>query len=928
MKKKLSTVVVLTLLMLLATVGSLWAAPAQQDDIDEIDAAAERVAEIQASEPTLRDDFSSDNNGWTEDDDGLGNGLVIDEEAYFLRIETALEQPLLVGTAERTVENFLFTVEAMPVAFPDYSEMGVAFRADAEESYFFLVSSDGEYALIRAEAGDFELVVEAEFSPLIELDEEGVIELGVLAEGEAVALLVNGEVVATVEDVDLLDGEVGVFLAQPDVPPLEVSFDNFTLWDLDELADAPSDPITTTGDLATTDDMTTTGEIAAADDLTATANVTEAEEITEVDEITETEAVSETGNGTIPSLAQQLETVRGTEPLYYDEFRRDSGDWSLADEDEQTIAYAERALNVEVNEGGMLYFSLNEAAADLATTSYLLEVEATTDSEEGAGSYDVLFNYQDDNNYYDFYVVDDSYGLLKRTDGEWKAPVEESATDALLLEADDVNRLGVLVRGTTVSLLINGELVAQVEDDALMPGAIGLGAELLDAEGSFRVSFDNLDLWEVEEMAIAAPEVDADMSAEMNVSERLDEIRSNEPDAVNEFRRDDGAWPTLEEEDAESFYTGRAYHIQLNADALLRLMYEGEPFTWDNFLAEVDTMRVEGSGNYGLSFRYTDDEHYYLFSLRDDTFSLRMPAADGEWEALIDWTTSDAIIDEFDEINRLGVLAQGNQITLLINDEVVAQLEDDALTEGAVGLAAGTFDEDFHEVAFDNLEIWTAEAEVVDDDVDALDESDKPDVDEEALIDAEELAAIRSEEPLYYNDFRRETNGWAELDQETYSTVYADRAYELTVTEANHRASVTNSEAIAELELTNYLIEVDVFSIDVLPEDGYGLVVRNEEASYLFAIGAGGYVLGRESDEAQEELISGTSTAIEEGAEAVNRLGVLVQEGTITLLINGEPVAATTVDLAETTAVGFVGLTGEEEGLVVAFDELEIWSLE
>ena len=131
-----------------------------------------------------------------------------------------------------------------------------------------------------------------------------------------------------------------------------------------------------------------------------------------------------------------------------------------------------------------------------------------------------------------------------------------------------------------------------------------------------------------------------------------------------------------------------------------------------DFLLEVEGAQLAGpTGQYGVFFRQVDDQNFYFYAVTPfQTYSL-WKMVDGEWTALIEWTTAEAILPEEGDVNRIGVLAEGEQITLLVNDVAVAQIEDDTFTEGNVALAAGTFDEGGIEVEFDNLEIWELASE-------------------------------------------------------------------------------------------------------------------------------------------------------------------------------------------------------------------------
>ncbi len=93
------------------------------------------------------------------------------------------------------------------------------------------------------------------------------------------------------------------------------------------------------------------------------------------------------------------------------------------------------------------------------------------------------------------------------------------------------------------------------------------------------------------------------------------------------------------------------------------------------------------SGEYGLIFRQTSDEDYYLFEVNaSNQYALYLHSADG-WEVLIDWTPHPSI--SADGPNRLEVIGQGTYFAFNINNEFVADYSDERLSQGAVGLLVG-----------------------------------------------------------------------------------------------------------------------------------------------------------------------------------------------------------------------------------------------
>jgi hypothetical protein len=263
----------------------------------------------------------------------------------------------------------------------------------------------------------------------------------------------------------------------------------------------------------------------------------------------------------------------------------------------------------------------------------------------------------------------------------------------------------VLAEGAQITLLINDVAVAQVEDDAFSAGQLGVAASTFD-EGGLEVAFDNLDVWILSTAVAPIATVEAPDAAV--VAQRLDEIRSADPTFSDEFRRDSGVWADPGYDGVTFSYQRSTYHVAIDTPNIIP--GSTGDITVGDFLLEVEAAQIAGpNGQYGVFFRQVDENNFYLFAVTPfQTYSL-WKLVDDEWTALIDWTQAEAILAEEGDVNRIGVLAEGAQITLLINDAAVAQVEDDTFAEGNVALAAGTFEEGGVEVEFDNLDIWTVE---------------------------------------------------------------------------------------------------------------------------------------------------------------------------------------------------------------------------
>jgi len=124
---------------------------------------------------------------------------------------------------------------------------------------------------------------------------------------------------------------------------------------------------------------------------------------------------------------------------------------------------------------------------------------------------------------------------------------------------------------------------------------------------------------------------------------------------------------------------------------------------------DVDVkVRSEGvaDNHYGVFCRYTEGEFYYFAISSDGYYAIFRRNADGVLQPLTGTAMlrSPSIHRDGSE-NRIRAVCKGSQLRLYINGEQVAQVEDDTLERGDVGMAAGTLRERGTIVWFDDLQV-------------------------------------------------------------------------------------------------------------------------------------------------------------------------------------------------------------------------------
>ena len=125
-----------------------------------------------------------------------------------------------------------------------------------------------------------------------------------------------------------------------------------------------------------------------------------------------------------------------------------------------------------------------------------------------------------------------------------------------------------------------------------------------------------------------------------------------------------------------------------------------------DFYLMVDAQRISGplDASYGVVFRHNAG-NYYLFSIRDDGFFNLNLWYNFAWQAVIDWTGTLAVRPG--EVNQLAILAEGTHFTLSLNGTTVADVEDDQLAEGEMGLSALFITPGNAVFTFDRFQVYT-----------------------------------------------------------------------------------------------------------------------------------------------------------------------------------------------------------------------------
>ncbi|MCB0194948.1 MAG: PD40 domain-containing protein [Anaerolineae bacterium] len=178
----------------------------------------------------------------------------------------------------------------------------------------------------------------------------------------------------------------------------------------------------------------------------------------------------------------------------------------------------------------------------------------------------------------------------------------------------------------------------------------------------------------------------------------------------DDFSDSFGGWDDAFDTYTRKVYGNNRYQIEVNASNLVAWGLANRDVA--DFEMEVEAKLEDGDqkNSYGVLIRFLDRNNFYRFDISGDGYFLLSKFVEGNWTTLVDWTASEYINTD-GSANILKIAAFGPDLTVWVNGQELASVEDDSLTHGNFGFFAGTFAEPYAWISFDNLRLWTPQSE-------------------------------------------------------------------------------------------------------------------------------------------------------------------------------------------------------------------------
>lgn len=174
-----------------------------------------------------------------------------------------------------------------------------------------------------------------------------------------------------------------------------------------------------------------------------------------------------------PAPTEPLPTpVPFTKALLQDDFASASSGWPRARNSKYTLEYTNGNYHILISEQGAGQEVTRNGEGNYADTS--IEVDAEQTAGPSDGLIGVTCRNDNNGNFYSFeFSQDGTYGIYKYSNGSGDA-LDEQTLQPGLIHQNSVNHLEGICAGDTLTLLVNGQVLSQVQDSDYTKGEVGM----------------------------------------------------------------------------------------------------------------------------------------------------------------------------------------------------------------------------------------------------------------------------------------------------------------------------------------------------------------------------------------------------------------------------------------------------------------------
>ncbi len=398
----------------------------------------------------------------------------------------------------------------------------------------------------------------------------------------------------------------------------------------------------------------------------------------------------------LPIIPAELAgTVSVGENLLSETFDQ-AGLWNTSDGTEYGASLVDGVYRMYLNSANWMVWA---ESSMITNDNIIMEIDTELVSGSVENNQGMICRYSDDNNFYMLTIGNDGWVEIMKIFQGVQTSLFGEFTDGLV---DPVrNHLQGFCIGDRLVLYVNGKLGADVRDSDLASGDAGLIIGSYD-NPQVTVNFDNFLVYEAigDFPTDYIPEPTQATGELPDLANDWNETFSDDFDTPNK-----GNWTIFNESAVVSEWRNGRFAFDFN-EAMMTATSITNDLDLSDVVVQMEVYRVGDviENDMGLVCRYQDQDNYYSMSFGNDDYVTIYKTVAGTWTALFNEFVDTDLSGDY---HQMTISCIGTELSLFIDGNLMAKVNDSELSTGDVGLISGTYDSVPVVLEFDNFVVYT-----------------------------------------------------------------------------------------------------------------------------------------------------------------------------------------------------------------------------
>ena len=398
----------------------------------------------------------------------------------------------------------------------------------------------------------------------------------------------------------------------------------------------------------------------------------------------------------LPAIPAELAGVVSVGENLLSETFDQAGLWNTSDGTEYGASLVDGVYRMYLNSANWMVWAESSMITD---DNIIMELDTELVSGSVENNQGMICRYSDDNNFYMLTIGNDGWVEIMKIFQGVQTSLFGEFTDGLV---DPVrNHLQGFCIGDRLVLYVNGKLGADVRDSDLASGDAGLIIGSYD-NPQVTVNFDNFLVYEAigDFPTDYIPEPTQATGELPDLANDWNETFSDDFDTPNK-----GNWTIFNESAVVSEWRNGRFAFDFN-EAMMTATSITNDLDLSDVVVQMEVYRVGDviENDMGLVCRYQDQDNYYSMSFGNDDYVTIYKTVAGTWTALFNEFVDTDLSGDY---HQMTISCIGTELSLFIDGNLMAKVNDSELSTGDVGLISGTYDSVPVVLEFDNFVVYT-----------------------------------------------------------------------------------------------------------------------------------------------------------------------------------------------------------------------------